>query len=78
MGHNYFIEDAVEEDLIIQYNLAIHTKPSFSLLTSDQRPTSFWITNTFNTIQHNHAAGGRVLELRIRTCPRKFRKLKKK
>ena len=58
MGHNYFIEDAVEEDLLIQYNLAVHIKPSFSLLTSDQRATGFWITNTYNTIQHNHAAGG--------------------
>lgn len=58
MGHNFFIEDAVEEDLIIQYNLAIKTKPSNSLLNSDQKATAFWITNTYNTIQHNHAAGG--------------------
>ncbi|CAG5091675.1 Oidioi.mRNA.OKI2018_I69.PAR.g13192.t1.cds [Oikopleura dioica] len=58
MGHNFFIEDGCEEDNIIQYNLAIKTKPSNSLLNSDQKATAFWITNTFNTIQHNRAAGG--------------------
>ena len=58
MGHNYFIEDAVEEDLLIQYNLAVKTKQSFSLLASDQKAAAFWITNAYNTIQHNHAAGG--------------------
>ncbi|CBY18098.1 unnamed protein product [Oikopleura dioica] len=58
MGHNFFIEDGCEEDLIIQYNLAIKTKPSNSLLNSDQKATAFWITNPFNTIQHNRAAGG--------------------
>ena len=57
-GHNFFIEDAVEEDNIIQYNLAISTRPSNSLLNSDQRATAFWITNAYNTIQHNHAVGG--------------------
>ena len=34
------------------------TLPSFSLLASDQKATAFWITNTFQTFQHNHAAGG--------------------
>ena len=58
MGHNFFIEDAVEEDLLIQYNLAVKTKQSTSLLSSDQKATAFWITNAYNTIQHNHAAGG--------------------
>ena len=36
----------------------MRTKPSMSLLSSDQRAAAFWITNTFNTIRHNHAAGG--------------------
>ncbi|CBY36829.1 unnamed protein product, partial [Oikopleura dioica] len=56
-GHNFFIEDAVEEDLIIQYNLAMMVKPSQSLLNTDQKATGFWITNTYNTIQHNRVAG---------------------
>ena len=58
MGHNFFIEDAVEEELIIQYNLAMRTKPSYSMLNSDQKAAGFWITNTGNIIQHNHVAGG--------------------
>jgi len=55
-GHAYFIEDGMEENNVIQYNLAIKTIPSASLLNADQTPTSFWITNPVNTIRHNHAA----------------------
>ena len=58
MGHNFFIEDGCEEHNLIQYNLAMRIKPASSMLNTDMKAAGFWITNTFNTIQHNHAAGG--------------------
>ena len=57
MGLTFFIEDGVEEDNILQYNLAIMTKKSSSLLNVDAIPSSFWITNANNIWRHNHVAG---------------------
>ena len=57
-GLSYFIEDGIEEDNIIQYNLAIFTRQSSSLLTPDITPAGFWIVNPNNIIRHNAAAGG--------------------
>ena len=57
MGLTIFIEDGNEEFNVIQYNLAVFTRPSSSLLNVDQTPTSFWVTNPNNHIRHNHAAG---------------------
>ena len=57
MGLTFFIEDGVEEDNILQYNLAIMTKKSSSLLNVDAIPSSFWITNANNIFRHNHVAG---------------------
>lgn len=55
MGHNFFIEDAIETR--IQNNLAMRTTASFSLLNTDQTPASFWITHPNNDFFGNHAAG---------------------
>jgi hypothetical protein len=57
MGHSIFIEDAIETKNVIDGNLVMVTKRSFSLLNSDQTPASFWITNPDNVIINNHAAG---------------------
>jgi hypothetical protein len=57
MGHNIFIEDAVERNNIVHYNLVMMTKRSMSLLNTDQTPGSFWITNPDNSFVGNHAAG---------------------
>ena len=57
MGHNIFIEDAVERHNQIHDNLVIMTKRSWSLLNTDQTPASFWITNPNNDFTGNHAAG---------------------
>lgn len=57
MGHTFFIEDAVETKNLIEHNLAIKTKASFSLLNTDQTPASFWITHPDNIFRGNHAAG---------------------
>ena len=35
MGHNFFIEDAIETNNLIENNLAINTLKSWSLLISD-------------------------------------------
>jgi hypothetical protein len=57
MGHVFFIEDAAETKNLIQENLAVLTKASFSLLITDQTPASFWITHPDNIFRGNHAAG---------------------
>ena len=57
MGQTIFIEDGIEINNVIQYNLVMNTLPSSSLLNVDQTPTSFWITNPKNTVRHNHAVG---------------------
>jgi len=57
MGHSIFIEDAAETNCLIQKNLIIQTKRSWSLLNTDQTPASFWITHPNNDIRDNRAAG---------------------
>ena len=54
-GHTFFIEDAIETKNLLEYNLVIKTKRSFSLLNSDQQPSSFWITHPDNILRGNHA-----------------------
>ena len=58
MGHAYFTEDGIETNNIIQYNLAIFTRSSNSLLNVDVTPASYWIVNPDNIVRHNAAAGG--------------------
>ena len=57
MGNTYFIEDAIETKNIIEGNLAVLTKASNALLSTDQTPASFWITNPDNIVRNNAAAG---------------------
>ena len=57
-GLTFFLEDGVEMYNIIQYNLAIFTRMSNSLLNPDINPASFWIVNPNNKIRHNSCAGG--------------------
>lgn len=54
-GHTFFIEDAAETKNLIENNLAIYTRKSWSLLNSDQTPASFWITHPDNIVRGNHA-----------------------
>ena len=56
-GLSFFIEDGIEEDNIVQYNLAVFTRQSNSLLNPDIQPGSFWIVNPNNIVQHNAVAG---------------------
>ena len=57
MGHNIFIEDAIETKNVIKNNLVVSTVRSWSLLNTDQTPASFWITHPDNVFTGNHAAG---------------------
>lgn len=57
MGHNIFIEDAIETKNVIKNNLVVSTVRSWSLLNTDQTPASFWITHPDNIFIGNHAAG---------------------
>ena len=57
MGHTIFVEDAAETKNLIEYNVVVGTKPSFSLLNTDGTPGSFWITHPDNIFVGNRAAG---------------------
>ncbi len=59
MGHNFFIEDGIEVLNKFYKNLAVSTQPSYSLLNTDQSPASFWITNPYNYLEGNRAAGSK-------------------
>ena len=56
-GHVIFIEDAVEKKNLIQGNLIMKVKRSWSLLNTDQTPACFWITNPDNNFVDNHCGG---------------------
>lgn len=56
-GHNFFIEDGVEETNRLRNNCGVSTRRSWSLLNTDQTPATFWITNPNNYFEGN-AAGG--------------------
>ena len=56
-GLTFFLEDGVEMYNTIQYNLAIFTRMSNSLLNPDINPASFWIVNPNNKFRHNSCAG---------------------
>ncbi|XP_057684607.1 fibrocystin-L-like [Corythoichthys intestinalis] len=58
MGGAFFIEDGIETENILQYNLAVFVRQSSSLLNDDVTPAAYWVTNPNNIIRHNHAAGG--------------------
>ncbi|GFH20734.1 uncharacterized protein HaLaN_17904 [Haematococcus lacustris] len=49
MGHTFFLEDGIEQNNVIDGNLAILTRPSDALLNTDTSPASFWITNPNTT-----------------------------
>jgi len=57
MGLAFFLEDAVEENNILRYNLGIMNKKSSSLLNVDSTPSVFWITNPNNIFYGNRVAG---------------------
>ena len=57
-GLSFFLEDGVEEYNTLQYNLAVFTRMSNSLLNPDINPASFWIVNPNNKFRHNSCAGG--------------------
>ncbi|XP_071356429.1 PKHD1 like 1, tandem duplicate 1 [Trachinotus anak] len=58
MGGAFFIEDGIETENILQYNLAVFVKQSTSLLNDDVTPAAYWVTNANNIVRHNAAAGG--------------------
>ena len=69
IGHTLFLEDGVEENNIITYNvvcLTIRPAPGTETTPSDnshneaqnRTPASYWITHPNNTVDFNVAAGG--------------------
>ena len=57
MGGCVFVEDGIETNNVIQYNLIAFVKASTSLINDDVTPASMWITNAAQTVRHNHIAG---------------------
>lgn len=57
MGHNYFIEDGIETQNLLQYNLAISSIQVWTMLQTDISVASFWVTHPSNHFRYNHAAG---------------------
>ena len=57
-GHTFFLEDGIETRNELIQNLAIGTRSSSSLLSTDLWAASFWITNPDNDYIGNVAAGG--------------------
>ena len=51
MGHAFFTEDGIEAYNVIQYNLAVFTRTSSSLLNVDVTPASYWVVNPTNIVR---------------------------
>lgn len=56
-GHNFFVEDGIETNNLIQNNLATHSIAATNMMQTDTSVASFWITNPSNDVIGNHAAG---------------------
>jgi len=57
-GHNYFIEDGIETNNLLEDNLGISTIQIWTLINTDVTAATFWITNPNNILRRNRAAGG--------------------
>ena len=57
MGHTFFVEDGAESQNVIESNLGVFTIRSFSALTSDTKPATFWTSSPTNFWRNNIAAG---------------------
>ena len=56
-GHSIFLEDGIEKNNIIQDNLIIGSKQIFNMLQTDITVSNYWVTNPYNILRRNHAAG---------------------
>ena len=56
-GHNFFIEDGIETNNVLEYNLAISSLLVNNMMQTDMSVASFWVTNPTNHLRFNHAAG---------------------
>jgi hypothetical protein len=57
-GHNFFFEDGIEMNNVLEDNLAIHSRQVWSMLQTDITVASYWVTNPQNYLRRNRAAGG--------------------
>ena len=57
-GHNFFVEDGIETQNVIENNLAMNSLKTFKMMQTDISVASYWITNPTNHLRNNHAAGG--------------------
>lgn len=57
IGHGYFLEEGGEKRTVFRGNLGVG-QIAGNLVSTDIRPTTFWITNPLTTMENNVAAGG--------------------
>ena len=55
-GRTHYQHDNDTHNLL-QYNLAISSRESWTMLQTDISVASFWVTHPSNTFRYNHAAG---------------------
>lgn len=56
-GHAYFLEDGGEKRTVFDGNLGLGQEKG-TLILSDTKPATFWITNPISYVRNNVAAGG--------------------
>ena len=56
-GHAIFTEFALETNNLVEDNLVMDTRQSFSLLNTDMTPAAFYLSHPDNILRRNRAAG---------------------
>lgn len=57
LGHNIFLEDAMETYNVIEDNLVISARSAHCMLQTDITVAAYWITHPTNHVRRNRAAG---------------------
>ena len=56
-GHNIFVEDGIETNNVIRYNLIVSSRAVTNMLQTDTSTASIWVTHPTNDVYGNHVAG---------------------
>jgi len=51
------LEDGIETNNVIEYNLIISSRTSSIMLQTDMTVASIWVTHPTNFVRYNHLAG---------------------
>ncbi len=56
-GHNIFLEDGIETNNIIEYNLIVSAHQVTNMLQTDMTAAGMWITHPTNYVRYNAIVG---------------------